>query len=129
MANLINCPSCHHELQVPDELLGRVVKCPVCERMFSTPATIEEAAPDVRTASPDTATPAKAPTDKPLPGAEGFRCPFCQSTAKPLVREKISVGGWVVFAVMLFMCFPLFWIGLLMKDTYHVCRTCGIQLS
>lgn len=59
----------------------------------------------------------------------GFRCPFCKSEELPEVRSRISTGGWVVFAVMIFVCFPLFWIGLLMKEEYRVCRDCGSTLS
>lgn len=59
----------------------------------------------------------------------GFRCPFCKSEARPEVRSKISTGGWIVFAVMIVACFPLFWIGLLMKEEYRVCADCGSQVS
>jgi hypothetical protein len=34
----------------------------------------------------------------------------------------------VVFAVMITFCFPLFFIGLLMKERYRVCGDCGRRL-
>ncbi len=36
MANIIDCPSCHRRLRVPDELLGANVKCPTCQTVFTT---------------------------------------------------------------------------------------------
>lgn len=59
----------------------------------------------------------------------GFTCPFCRVQGVPQERKKISTGGWVVFAVLLIFCFPLFWIGLLMKDTFRVCSSCGSNLG
>lgn len=58
-----------------------------------------------------------------------YRCPYCGSPQRPHTLQKISTGGWIVFAVMLLVCFPLFFIGLLMKDTYQVCGQCGLRLN
>lgn len=63
------------------------------------------------------------------PSRRGFRCPFCDSPEPPARREKVSAGGWVVLVVMLLFCFPLFFIGLLMKEEYRVCRDCGVKLG
>jgi predicted Zn finger-like uncharacterized protein len=35
MAIIINCPSCGRKLRVPDELLGKKVKCPSCQTLFA----------------------------------------------------------------------------------------------
>jgi predicted Zn finger-like uncharacterized protein len=35
MAQLISCPECERKLRVPDELLGKKVKCPTCKAMFT----------------------------------------------------------------------------------------------
>lgn len=59
----------------------------------------------------------------------GFRCPFCQSTVPPRVRHKISTAGWVIFVVLLLVCFPFCLIGLFIKEDYRVCRSCGIKLD
>ena len=59
----------------------------------------------------------------------GYRCPNCGSTAPPLLAKRISTEGWIVFAALLFFCFPLFWIGLLMKKDYRACPTCHTELS
>jgi len=58
------------------------------------------------------------------PQATGYRCPYCKSAAPPFTIQKISDAGWIVFALMLVMCFPLFWIGLLMKDEQRFCSAC-----
>lgn len=63
------------------------------------------------------------------PQPAGYRCPYCQSTAPPFKLEKISEGGWIVFAMMLLFCFPLFWIGLLMKEDQRFCSSCRSRLS
>jgi RNA polymerase subunit RPABC4/transcription elongation factor Spt4 len=62
-------------------------------------------------------------------GNTGFRCPYCHSMQMPVIVQKISPGGWIVFAVMLLVCFPLFWIGLLMKEDQRFCRACGMKLG
>jgi predicted Zn finger-like uncharacterized protein len=35
MPNTIHCPSCSRELRVPDELIGKKVKCPACSTTFT----------------------------------------------------------------------------------------------
>src|SRR5262249_21232293 len=35
MPNTIHCPQCNRELRVPDELLGKKVKCPACSTTFT----------------------------------------------------------------------------------------------
>jgi hypothetical protein len=35
MQNTIPCPSCNRELRVPDQLLGKLVKCPACSKTFT----------------------------------------------------------------------------------------------
>src|SRR4051812_17128116 len=62
-------------------------------------------------------------------GGDGFECPFCGSTEEPTTQKKISTGGWIVFAVLLLVCWPLFWIGLLMKEDVTVCYDCGRKIS
>lgn len=59
----------------------------------------------------------------------GFRCPFCDTDELPRATTRISTGGWVVFAVLLVFFFPLFWVGLLLKEENRVCRDCGVRLD
>jgi hypothetical protein len=63
------------------------------------------------------------------PQQAGFVCPYCRSTYPPQIASRISTDGWVVFGLLLFFCLPLFWIGLLMKEEYRVCVTCGSKFG
>lgn len=67
--------------------------------------------------------------DEDRPARRGFRCPYCDSDRLPYTRKSISTGGWVVFAVMLLFCFPLFWIGLLMTEGHRECSDCGMRIG
>jgi predicted Zn finger-like uncharacterized protein len=43
MPNTIHCPSCNRELRVPDDLLGKKVKCPACSTTFTAAVVPPEA--------------------------------------------------------------------------------------
>ena len=58
-----------------------------------------------------------------------FRCPRCMSTLPPRLERRISTGGWITFAVLLVLFFPLFWIGLLIKEDVSVCPVCNLKLG
>lgn len=58
-----------------------------------------------------------------------FRCPYCGSETQPDVKSKISTEGLIVLVVLLVVCMPLFWIGLLLKEDYRICSDCGIKLG
>jgi ribosomal protein L24E len=78
--------------------------------------------------------PPAAPAPQPMPQyaaqfpPQHFRCPFCGTDAPPVVGQRISTAGWIVFAVMILFCFPLFFIGLLMKEEYRQCSFCRASL-
>jgi predicted Zn finger-like uncharacterized protein len=38
MAEVVNCPNCQRKLRVPEELLGKKVKCPTCSETFTATA-------------------------------------------------------------------------------------------
>ncbi|MFZ1701801.1 MAG: LITAF-like zinc ribbon domain-containing protein [Pyrinomonadaceae bacterium] len=61
--------------------------------------------------------------------AQPFRCPTCSSQMMPRIERRISTGGWITFAVLLVAFFPLFWIGLLIKENVPVCQTCDSKLA
>ncbi len=64
------------------------------------------------------------------PGAmSNFRCPVCASTNLPRIERKMSSAGWITFAVLLVFFFPLFWIGLMMKEDVRVCSICGFKFN
>jgi hypothetical protein len=42
---ILNCPQCQHPLRVPEDMQGRLVKCPACGFTFTVPAEGREAQP------------------------------------------------------------------------------------
>lgn len=60
---------------------------------------------------------------------ENYRCPNCGTHYLPVIERKISTPGWVVFAILLVVFFPIFWIGLLMKEDVSVCPVCRFKLN
>ncbi|HVG32341.1 MAG TPA: LITAF-like zinc ribbon domain-containing protein [Pyrinomonadaceae bacterium] len=79
--------------------------------------------------TPPTAAPVQQPYAAPPANAVGYRCPRCGASYLPTVEKKVSSEGWLIFVLMLFFCFPLFWIGLLMKQEYRVCPVCHADLG
>jgi len=61
--------------------------------------------------------------------AHGYLCPRCSSQLFPRFERKISTAGWIVFAVLLVTFFPLFWIGLLIKEDVRVCPVCNLRIT
>jgi hypothetical protein len=61
--------------------------------------------------------------------AGNYRCPTCMSQFLPKIERRISTTGWIVFAVLLVLFFPLFWVGLLIKEDVHVCPSCSTRLN
>ncbi len=60
--------------------------------------------------------------------AHNFRCPRCSSQFYPKVVKKVSTAGWIVFAVLMVTFFPLFWIGLLIKEDVRMCSVCNARV-
>jgi len=61
--------------------------------------------------------------------AGNYRCPNCATTFLPRIERKISTAGWVTFALLLAFIFPLFWIGLLIKEDQYVCPMCRRRIA
>ena len=71
-----------------------------------------------------------APLTAPSPSQYvAFKCPYCQSPAPPVQKQRISTAGWILFVVLLLLCFPLCWIGLFIKEDYRSCSFCGLSLG
>lgn len=58
-----------------------------------------------------------------------YRCPTCMSQFLPRIERRISTAGWIVFAVLLVFVFPLFWVGLLIKEDVQVCPSCDTRVK
>lgn len=56
--------------------------------------------------------------------SNNYFCPNCGSRYMPRFERRISTAGWVTFACLLVFFFPLFWIGLLIKEDVFVCQVC-----
>lgn len=59
----------------------------------------------------------------------GFQCPFCHSDRGYLIESKTSGAGCVLAILLLIFFFPLFWIGLLMKEENKFCANCHLKLG
>lgn len=85
MPDVIQCPSCHRPLRVPDELVGLPVKCPDCGMVFLT-VTGTPASPTAPASVPPSQVTATAPTVSPV--ARGIPEPFFADD-----RASTAVGG------------------------------------
>ena len=86
MPQIIRCPHCQKQMQLPDNALGKRVSCPMCKQPFQTPASLPAPAPAPAPEPPPilsyTPSPAAAANGKgsgvmPLPGNNV--CPSCGS--------------------------------------------------
>lgn len=66
---------------------------------------------------------------QPMHMSQPFRCPYCMSQYLPRIERRISTAGWITFAVLLVVFFPLFWIGLLIKEDVKVCQSCNNKVG
>jgi predicted Zn finger-like uncharacterized protein len=92
MPILVVCPACHRQLRVPEELLGKPVRCAACSKTFTAqaPATNAPPAPQGADAPPPAASPTPAspfsvtstpserqPEPPPAPAPPKVACPHC----------------------------------------------------
>lgn len=59
-------------------------------------------------------------------------CPYCKYTGPTVTSTKITDMGWIVFIILLLVCFPLCWLPFVMdglKTQQHKCASCGIALG
>jgi hypothetical protein len=57
-----------------------------------------------------------------------FVCPYCDYEGRPVRRETISTGGWILFAFLILFCIPLCWLPFVVEDfkeRSRVCLGCG----
>ena len=58
-------------------------------------------------------------------------CPYCQHEGAPMISQRISAAGWVVFVVLLIFCIPLCWLPFVIdafKEDERSCASCGEEL-
>ena len=73
--------------------------------------------------------PAPLTYQQPQQFSQPFRCPHCMSQYVTRMERRISTAGWITFAVLLVFFFPLFWIGLLIKEDVRVCQSCNSKVG
>lgn len=126
----MRCQACGTIISAPDSMTGKTGLCPNCREAVAVrpnpPARFTPPPPELEL---DDDPPPRRQSSRRDDDRVGFVCPFCGTRSWPITRSQISTGGWVVFVVMLFVCFPLCFIGLLMKDEYRVCSGCGMKLG
>src|SRR3974377_402700 len=82
MNALISCTSCRRQLRLPDEALGKSVKCPLCGSIFaaqnvdSAAATKGPVSPTPPPAAPPNTSPAKL--EQASPGNGLIHCASCR---------------------------------------------------
>jgi hypothetical protein len=106
--------------------LPRLPPPPTMQSPFAAPA-VNYAAPS--TAPPPSVGGAFGPAPSAEPGTWAFRCPRCGSPEPAVRQSKVSTAGWIVFALLLVLCFPLCFLGLLIREESLTCATCGAPLG
>ena len=108
--------------------------CSVCNTpraRYISPQAVRDLRPDQEV---QTVVAEHAPLDRAYPNAPLYQppqtsvCPRCHRATYFLQQEKVSTGGIIVFALLILLCLPLCWVGLLIKDKYLVCSACGMLL-
>jgi hypothetical protein len=121
--NLTECPTCEQEVRVPSALLGQRVRCPCCDGVFQAPRLTVEVVHVI-----PRPTPPPPPPQREVRRPRRFCCPYCYSQEWPRERSRITNSGWIIFGLLLFCFPPLCWLGILLRETYPVCRGCGAAL-
>jgi hypothetical protein len=132
------CTKCGHQLAAYEQICSRCGQA-VVARKVKTMTPTQEYKPYSWANSDPNAGPLMQPQPQPLMQPQyvsplarsGYKCPRCGSHNPPIIDSRISVAGWVVFAIMIVtgICLPLCWIGLLMKEDYTICPMCRCQLN
>jgi hypothetical protein len=95
---IVDCRQCGRTLRVPEDMLGRPVKCPVCGLTFSVPAGAPEPSP----VSPASEA-AQAPIPSHLPSPEDYGAPQDEfGEAQPL-RDPDRAGALLTLPAILLL--------------------------
>jgi len=129
----VNCPSCGFEGEAPEGTEGQTVLCPDCRYNIPVPGGNGKKSNGYRLDDNDDDRPRRSRRSRRRRRSEfrygiGSVCRRCGSDAPPIYRSEISVGGWILFVVLLFVFCPISFLGLLMRDEYRVCSDCGVRI-
>ena len=67
--------------------------------------------------------------ERPIDEATTATCPYCSSTQGFVITSKPSNAGCVVMIVLLIFFFPLFWIGVFIRESTTKCKACGMVIA
>jgi DNA-directed RNA polymerase subunit RPC12/RpoP len=152
-----SCPKCQSPLESLESQAGRKVACPTCGQRMAVPwpakkktvvAELDEDDEPAPRRGYDNYPPARYREDDnrgrryaddddddyQRPGRRLRRrernceCPNCGAVGETYERKEIAQEGWIVLVVLLLTFFPLFFLGLLMKQNYLICRECGYKI-
>ena len=129
------CPSCRIPLESQDDEAGLKVACPTCGQRMRVPRRISPTAPHGHDES-DFPRPRRTydydkegDVEAVQPVRRRHReCPHCGEAEGTYERKDIAQEGWVVLVILAVFFWPLFWIGLLMKQNFLICRACGFKI-
>jgi uncharacterized membrane protein YhaH (DUF805 family) len=97
----VTCPSCHQQLNVPDQLAGQQVRCPLCQTILQAPAAGMPAAPPAPAPAPPPPPDRRYGSDLDEPGV-----PDQYETGRGSVQHLLNRGaihltiGAALFALM-----------------------------
>ncbi len=146
MAIVIVCPTCGQKASAPEETAGQKVQCPHCQAVIVVPGEekLETAEAEPEREREEYRDEPRRPLrrreeydeeeeydDRPSRRRRrgGIGCPYCGSTERPRTTEEISTTGWVLFAVLVMLCWPLCWIPLIScKEQRRYCMDCRGQI-
>ena len=61
-----------------------------------------------------------------------IKCPYCGYEGYPIIDERITTEGWILFVVLLIFCVFLCWIPFVstsFKEQVVKCPNCGFRLG
>lgn len=142
-ATTVACPHCRGQIENDPRLAGEQVSCPYCNRPFLMPTAPAPRSPAhavapgagggqfdfLNPAMPSAALGVNRGTQG---GGFGIRCPFCGHEGRPGIKKKLSGSGWVLFVVLLLLCFPMCWLPFVIdgcKEEERKCFRCGSRFG
>jgi len=86
MPAVVTCPQCHQNLQLPDELMGSEVRCPMCQQTFAATADSPLSAGPPPVSGPEPAAAQEEEFERPLEEDDGKK-------KRPRKRREASRYG------------------------------------
>ncbi|OYT73894.1 MAG: hypothetical protein CFK52_00640 [Chloracidobacterium sp. CP2_5A] len=123
---MIVCVNCG---QMNETAASRCLRCGASAFELPTYLGQSESPPAPPAVAPFPSAPPAAYHYHPPGGISGFVCPYCRTGLPPRFVSKVSAAGWIILVLLLFLCWPLFWVGFLIREERCLCRVCGGRLS